>query len=139
MSLEDLQRLLGKGLKAEPYAKAEFEKLKSLAATGIKDGQTKGLAAESRFTLTYDACHSLALASLRYQGLRSENRTLVFLCLAHTLNFPPNKIRMLSDIHKRRNLALYEGEIEVDEKFLKELTEIAQELAAEVAKMPNKD
>ena len=53
--------------------------------------RTEGLSLESRFDLAYNAGHALALAALRFRGYRSESRYLVFQCLQHTIDLPPQQ------------------------------------------------
>lgn len=85
---------------------------------------------ESRFDLAYNAAHAAALAALRAHGYRSENRYLVFQCLEHTLGFPPNKWLLLDQAHKKRNLAAYEGDLDVTASFVDELIELVASLIA---------
>lgn len=80
-----------------------------------------GLAIESRFDLTYNAAHALALAALRRLGYRSENRYLVFQVLPHTLGLAASAWRVLAKGHERRNVAEYEGAIEIDERLLDDM------------------
>ena len=88
----------------------------------------EALSLESRFDLSYNAAHALSLAALRYYGYRSDNRYLVFQCLQHTLGLSPAKWRVLDQAHRKRNLAEYEGDIEVDEAMVTSLVEIAEEI-----------
>ena len=83
---ETLQNLakIGK-LKAEPPDQAEFDGLVRSAGKKLPDAQNPGLSPESRFSLAYDAAHSLALAALRWHGYRSENRYIVFQILGSNL------------------------------------------------------
>ncbi|MEZ5614592.1 MAG: hypothetical protein R3E35_05195 [Rhodocyclaceae bacterium] len=87
---------------------------------------------ESRFTLAYDAAHSLALAALRWHGYRSESRYIVFQALAHTLSFPTAKWRFLDDCHQKRNVALYDGDFSGDEQLIGELIAVTKELRSAV-------
>jgi hypothetical protein len=86
---ETLQNLakIGK-LKAEPPDQAEFDGLLRSARNRLPDAQNPGLNPESRFSLAYDAAHSLALAALRWHGYRSENRYIVFQILGSTVSLP---------------------------------------------------
>lgn len=81
---------------------------------------------ESRFDLAYNAAHALSLAALRCHGYRSENRYQVFQCLAHTLKLEPLQWRALSQAHNKRNLAEYEGGLDVDGALLDALIRSAQ-------------
>lgn len=108
MPLPELDNLVRIGkLKAEPPA------------------QNETLSPESRFDLAYNAAHAFSLAALRWHGYRSENRYLVFQSLTHTLNLPAPSWRVLDDAHRKRNLAEYEDEIEVDDALLMALSELA--------------
>ncbi|PHX41892.1 hypothetical protein AO263_27875, partial [Pseudomonas sp. NZIPFR-PS5] len=75
----------------------------------------------SRFDLAYNAAHALALAALRLKGYRSDRRYLVFQCLPHTLNLDKVRVRLFALCHERRNLAEYEGYMDIDDALLAEL------------------
>ncbi len=125
-NLENLVKI-GK-LKAEPFSEAEFKGLVSSATKRLADARNEALSAESRFDLAYNASHAFALAALRRQGYRSENRAIVFQVLEQTAGMPAAKWRVLSKCHDMRNLAEYEGHADIDPKFLTELVKIAGEL-----------
>ena len=84
--LENLAKI-GK-LKAEPPDERESKGLIRSATVRLHDARNTALSIESRFDLAYNAAHSAALAALRAAGFRSDNRYLVFQCLAHTLCLP---------------------------------------------------
>ena len=69
----------------------------------------------------YAAGHSAGLAVLRHHGYRSENRYIVFQSLTHTLGWPAERWRLLDAAHRARNLAEYEGFMEVE---LSQVTEL---------------
>lgn len=73
--------------------------------------------------------------SLRAHGYRSDSRYLVFQCLQHTLQLPNEQWRVLDQAHRKRNIAEYEGDIEVDEQLLEALIRVADEVAERVSKM----
>lgn len=81
--LDNLVRI-GK-LKPEAPARAEFDGLVDSARKRLKDARNAGLSPESRFDLAYNAAHAFALAALRQNGYRSENRYVVFQALVHTI------------------------------------------------------
>jgi hypothetical protein len=116
------------GLKKEPGRQVEFDGLVRSAKARLGDAHNTSLAIESRFDLAYNAAHSLALAALRWNGYRSDNRYLVFQCLPHTLGIKPEIWRVLALCHQKRNLAEYEGHLEVDERLLKDLIAAADML-----------
>ncbi|MBI1905281.1 MAG: hypothetical protein HYS20_03415 [Rhodocyclales bacterium] len=137
MTCQNLLNLVKTGaLKAEPPDAREFAGLLRSGVVRLADAQMLGLSPESRFDLAYNAAHALALAALRHKGFRSENRYLVFQSLAHTLDMPAAEWRVLALCHDRRNLAEYEGVIELDERLLKDLLRIAGLLAEKVAQLP---
>lgn len=108
-------------LKPEPPDAKEFAGLKRSAAARLRDASVKDLSLESRFTLAYDAAHAYCLAALRYRGFRASNRYIVFQVLPHTLGLGPEVWRVLAKCHQQRNLAEYQGELDVDERLLLDL------------------
>lgn len=119
--LENLAKI-GK-LKAEPSDERESKGLIRSATVRLHDARNSSLSLESRFDLAYNAAHSAALAALRGAGFRSDNRYLVFQCLAHTLNLPAAEWVLLNQAHTKRNLAEYEGDLDVTDSFVAELIE----------------
>lgn len=73
-----------------------------------------------------------ALTALRLCGYRSDKRYLVFQCLEHTLGLGKAQVRLFDLCHNRRNLAEYEGYMEVDEALLAELIAAADALRIHV-------
>lgn len=98
----------------------------------LHDAGQASLALESRFDLAYNAGHAAALAALRAAGYRSENRILVFQCLEHTLGFKPAQWLLLDQAHRKRNLAEYEGDLDVTDSFVQELIRNVAEVIAAV-------
>ena len=119
-------------LKAEPSSLREFDGLVRSALERATDAQNPGLTLASRFTLAYDASHALALAALRAHGFRSEDRYLVFQCLPHTLGWAADQWRILDYCHKKRNLAEYEGHLDVDDALVVELISVVNMLQQQV-------
>lgn len=135
MTYQNLLNLVKTGsLKAEPADPREFAGLLRSGKIRLADAQMTGLSPESRFDLAYNAAHALALAALRSKGFRSENRYLVFQSLAHTLDLPAAEWRVLALCHERRNLAEYEGLIEIDQQLLTDLLRITAVLAEKLEK-----
>jgi len=134
MPLSALDNLVRTGqLKGEPPAQAEFDGLVRSGTRRLKDAQTKGLHIESAFDLAYNAAHALSLAALRWHGYRSDNRYIVFQCLVHTLQLPAEQWRVLDAAHRKRNVAEYEGELDVDAELLAALIRVATEVCRRVA------
>lgn len=128
--LENLARI-GQ-LKAEPRNAAEVQRMLDMARTRLADAQIGSLSPEGRFTSAYNAAHAAALAALRWHGYRSENRYTVFQCLTHTLNWPAHQWRALDIAHQKRNLAEYEGYLEIEESQIAQLCALAAELIKDV-------
>jgi len=131
MTLETLDNLVRiKQLKAEPPDQTEFDGMVSSAKYRLTDAQNESLSEDSQFSLAYGAAHALALAAMRWHGYRSDNRYLVFQCLEQTVGLEKAKWRVLDKCHKQRNIAEYEGHLEITSQLLRELIEISKELLA---------
>lgn len=131
LSLDDLVRI-GK-LKAEPPAQSEFDGLLRSGLVRLADARNKALNLESRFDLAYNAAHAISLAVLRRHGYRSENRYLVFQSLTHTLAIENSQWRVLDQAQRKRNLAEYEGDLDVDEALVDAMIRVASDVAERVA------
>jgi hypothetical protein len=133
MSLPELDNLVRiNQLKAEPRNVQEVTRMLAMAQTRLSDASLGNLSLEGRFTSAYNAAHAAALAALRWHGYRSENRYTVFQSLTHTLGWPANSWRVLDAAHQKRNLAEYEGYLEVEESTVAELCTVVQSLIADV-------
>jgi hypothetical protein len=133
MSLPELDNLVRiNQLKAEPRNVQEVTRMLTMAQTRLSDASLGNLSLEGRFTSAYNAAHAAALAALRWQGYRSENRYTVFQSLTHTLGWPANRWRVLDAAHQKRNLAEYEGYLEIEESTVAELCTVVQSLIADV-------
>ncbi|MBK7900716.1 MAG: hypothetical protein IPJ99_15620 [Betaproteobacteria bacterium] len=136
MSQPALDNLVRIGqLKAEPRNDAEVRRLLDLARTRLADARVEALSAEGRFTSAYNAAHGAALAALRWHGYRSENRYTVFQCLPHTLGWTAVQWRILDSAHQKRNLAEYEGFLEIEESAIRELCALVSDLIVDVGKL----
>lgn len=77
-----------------------------LASSGRNHRRERAdLSLESRFDLAYNAAHALALAALRAKA------------------------------HRKRNLAEYEGEMEVDEQLVAAMVRVAREVEQRVTRL----
>lgn len=119
-------------LHEEPPDQEEFDGMLAAAATKLQDVKLVGLSTDSQFSLAYGAAHALSLAALRWHGYRSDKRYLVFQCLQHTLGLENSKWRVLDQCHNRRNVAEYEGHLEIDARLLAELINLTEELLQQV-------
>ena len=136
MTSQNLENLVKTGsLKSEPASQGEFNGLLRSAKARLTDAGNTSLAMESRFDLAYNASHALALAALRWHGYRSDNRYIVFQCLQHTLDIKPEIWRVLAQCHQRRNVAEYEGHLEVSDQLLGELIAAANLLQMKIEAM----
>lgn len=139
MTQRELDNLVRIGqLKAEPPAPAELQGLLRSGSRRLADAGRADLSLESRFDLAYNAAHALALAALRAKGYRSESRYLVFQCLQHTIDLPNEQWRVLDQAHRKRNLAEYEGETDVDEQIVKAMLRVAREVEQRAAEAVEK-
>ena len=130
MPHEQLDNLVkARQLKAEPPSEKEVAGLISSGLARLRDAGNETLSIESRFDLAYNAAHALSLAALRKAGYRSENRYIVFQCLKHTLDLPNQQWRILDQAHRKRNLAEYEGHLDVDDALLEALLRTANVVA----------
>jgi len=133
MSHPALDKLVSAGqLKAEPRNDTEILRMLAMARTRLHDAGLDAVSLEGRFTSCYNAAHAAALAALRCHGYRSESRYLVFQCLVHTLGWPAPRWRVLDAAHRKRNLAEYEGFLEVEESEVSELSALVATLIADV-------
>lgn len=129
MALEKLDNLVKiNKLKVEPPDQKEFDAMVASAKRRLQDANVKGLSEEGQFSLIYGAAHAISLAAMRWHGYRSDNRYLVFQCLQQTIGLESVKWRVLDKCHNVRNLAEYEGHLEISSQLLKELVEITNEL-----------
>ncbi|MEO8224298.1 MAG: hypothetical protein ABI661_05790 [Gammaproteobacteria bacterium] len=129
MPQRELDNLVRIGqLKLERPAQSELEGLLRSGQSRLADAERPELSIESRFDLGYNAAHALALTALRLHGYRSESRYLVFQCLQHTVDLPNEQWRVLDQAHRKRNLAEYEGEVDVDEQLIAAMLRVAREI-----------
>jgi hypothetical protein len=139
MSLPELDNLVRIGqLKAEARNAQEVSRMLAMAETRLSDAVLVKLSLEGRFTSAYNAAHAAALAALRWHGYRSENRYTVFQCLTHTLGWPAHRWRVLDAAHQKRNLAEYEGYLEIEESTVEDLCALVQNLIADVQALVKK-
>lgn len=120
-----LEKLCGPGkpLSLEPPDQAELDRLLNSGRVRLKDAEEEHISLESRFSLAYSAAHALCLAALRRLGFRPQQRYIVFQILPHTLGLGPEIWRVLDKCHTQRNLAEYEGLIDIDRQLFTELVQ----------------
>lgn len=136
MSSESLDNLVKIGkLKVGPSSDGEITGLVQRGLVKIEDYKRLDLSADSRFDLAYNAAHALCLAALRQAGYRSENRYIVFQCSQHTIGLEPQYWRVLSDAHRERNVAEYEGDIVVNQQLVEALVRVVDIVAERVQEL----
>ncbi len=108
----------GKPLLAEAPDAVEIAGLLRAGRARLTDARNAALSLESRFDLAYNAAHALCLAALRRHGLRARHHYIVFQVLPHTLGLGPEVWRVLAKAHDQRNLAEYEGHVDVDARLV---------------------
>ncbi len=119
-------------LKIQIFDIAEFQRMLMQARTRCADAQLPHVSVDGRFASIYGAAHAAALAALRWHGYRSENRFTVFQCLTHTLGWPAHRWRVLDAAHQKRNLAEYEGFLDIEESMVNEMIQLVQDLITDV-------
>jgi hypothetical protein len=133
---QELDNLVKIGtLKAEAASRKEFDGMLASAHRGLVDAQNESIETDSQFDLAYGAAHRFALAALRQQGYRSENRITVFQTLVHTLGTDKADIQIFLGGHNERNLAEYEGRVDIDSKLLADLVRCTKKLEAAVGRL----
>ena len=133
-----LDNLAGPGgsLKREPPDADEFAGLIRSATVRLSDAGKPDNSLESRFDLAYNASHALCLAALRHAGFRANNRYVVFQALPHTLGLGPEVWRVLAKCHQIRNQGEYEGDLNVDDRLVKDLIIACKAVASAIRKLP---
>ena len=129
----------GKPLLAEAPDAAEFAGLLRSGRARLTDARNAALSLESRFDLAYNAAHALCLAALRRHGLRARHRYIVFQVLPHTLGLGPEVWRVLAKAHDLRNLAEYEGHVDVDARLVTDVIAACEAVAATIGHLTNMD
>lgn len=136
MGRAELDNLVKIGnLKVERASRKEFDGMVASARRSLADAQNESIESDSQFDLAYGAAHRFALAALRQQGYRSENRITVFQTLVHTLGTDKADIQIFLRAHNERNLAEYEGRVDIDAKLLLDLIRCTKKLETAVAKL----
>jgi len=129
----------GKPLAAEPPDDREIAGLLRSGRARLADARNPSLALESRFDLAYNAAHALCLAALRGHGYRARHRYIVFQALPHTLGLGPETWRVLAKAHDLRNLAEYEGHVDVDARLVADVVAACETVAAKMGASTGED
>jgi hypothetical protein len=97
-------------LKVEPPLRKEYDGMLKSARRGLADAQNESIETDSQFDLAVEAAHKFALAALRREGYRSENRITVYQTLTHTIGVSSADLQIFLKAHNERNLASYRRE-----------------------------
>ena len=136
MGKQELDNLVRVGnIKVEAASRNEFDGMVKSARRGLADAQNESLETDSQFDLAVEAAHKFALAALRREGYRSENRVTVFQALVHTLGTSNADLQVLLKAHTERNLAAYQGRLDIDENLLANLIGATKRLETAVGKL----
>ena len=122
----------GKPLSPEPADDAEVAGLLRSGRARLFDARNDTLSLDSRFDLAYNAAHALCLAALRRSGYRAQHRYIVFQALPHTLGLGPDVWRVLAKAHDIRNLAEYEGHVDVEERLVRDVVAACERVSAQL-------
>lgn len=127
-----LENLAGPGgpLVAEPPDDGQIQGLRRSGLARLKDARNTALSLEARFDIAYNAAHALCLAALRNKGYRARHRYIVFQVLPHTLGLGPEVWRVLAKAHDLRNVAEYQGELDVEERLVIDVIAACKAVAA---------
>ena len=127
----------GKSLQRETPDPEEFAGLKRSGLARLADAGNTANSLEGRFDLAYNAAHALCLAALRWHGYRAHNRYIVFQVVPLTLGLGPEVWRVLAKGHDIRNLGEYEGDLNVDERFVADLITACRAVATKLSTLPS--
>jgi uncharacterized protein (UPF0332 family) len=131
---------LAKGAKPALHAaEPNWDTLRGLtdrASQALTDARRKNNALATRFSAAYGAAFWLARVSLEASGYRlagaDGHRTMVFQCLAHTVEWTADRWRRLDDIHRLRNRFDYGDIVDVSEAQVEVVIADAQALLDDV-------
>jgi hypothetical protein len=137
MAKPELENLVEKTkqLKREPPSRKEYDGMLKSAQRALTDAQSGSIETDSQFDLAVEAAHKFALATLRREGYRLENRITVFQTLVHTIGLNNADLQIFLKAHNEPNLAAYHGRVDIDEKLLTDLIAATKRLSAAVAKL----
>jgi len=116
-------------------SREEIENLLGVVDRDLRECQAKGLGADWRFAIAYNAAlqpANTALAAEGYRAARDSHHYRVFQSLEYTIKAEPKLIHRLDAFRKKRNLSRYEVGGTVSDGEAKEMAALATELRAEV-------
>lgn len=119
MTLENLAQV-GK-VKPHSASREEIARLMAAVRRNLKDARLDGISPETRFDVAYKAVMQCALAALMANGFRPStnepgHHATVIQTLPKTVGLPNERVIVLDQLRKKRNLSDYTGEGVSDEQ-----------------------
>lgn len=113
MTLENLAQI-GK-LKPHNVTREEIARLMAAARRNLADARLRGISPETRFDVAYKAALQCALSALMANGFRPStgepgHHATVIQSLPKTIGLPDERMVILDQLRKKRNLSDYTGE-----------------------------
>jgi len=114
----------------------EIQGLLAVVDRDLADAQVKGLSADARFNMAYNAALQSAIAALTAAGYRvakgESHHHRAIQSLAHTLGCEANLVAKLDKFRKKRNISGYELAGTTSDQEAGEMFQTAKTLRAEV-------
>jgi hypothetical protein len=140
MSLADWEK--NGWVKAHSTSREGIGALLGVIDRDLGDSQTRGLSADWKLNIAYNAAlqaATAALAAAGYRASREAHHYRVIQSLQLTVAPDPNWIDQLEKFRKKRNIGGYERAGAVSDKEAKEMIHLAQQLSAAVKKWLSKN
>ena len=139
MSLADWEK--NGWIKAHSTSREEIAALLGVVDRDLSDSQTRGLSADWKLSIAYNAAlqaATAALAAAGYRAGRDAHHYRVIQSLQLTMAPEPNWVDQLEKFRKKRNIGGYERAGAVSDKEAREMIHLAQQLSAAVKKWLSK-
>ena len=133
MSLADWEK--NGWIKGHSTSREEIAALLGVVDRDLSDCQTRGLSADWKLSIAYNAAlqaATAALAAAGYRAGRDAHHYRVIQSLQLTVVPDPNWANQLEKFRKKRNIGGYERAGAVSDKEAKEMIHLAQQLTAAV-------
>jgi hypothetical protein len=135
MSLADWEK--NGWIKGHSTSREEIAALLGVVDRDLSDCQTRGLSADWKLSIAYNAAlqaATAALAAAGYRAGRDAHHYRVIQSLQLTVAPDPNWVNQLEKFRKKRNIGGYERAGAVSDKEAKEMIHLAQQLTTAVKK-----
>lgn len=109
----------------------EIKHLLTIAERDIADSQAKGISADTRLSVAYNAALQLAIAALAATGYRighEAHHYRAIQSLAFTVGASTDLIDQFDSFRKKRNISDYERAGTISEQEVKEMLDLAKNL-----------